>query len=82
MEWPWEISDPLSNFGSVDVFNHEITEQLAQLIVEKGRNIEVVYAPDFSSEALEIFAIRKSLRVVRMGAPLDAEAVDNGLEFN
>jgi phosphoribosylaminoimidazolecarboxamide formyltransferase/IMP cyclohydrolase len=74
-------SDPLSNFGSVDVFNHEITEQLAQLIVEKGRNIEVVYAPDFSSEALEVLATRKSLRVVRMGAPLDEEAVDNGLEF-
>ncbi len=79
-EKAWK-GDPLSNFGSVDVFNHEITEQLAQLIVEKGRNIEVVYAPDFSAEALEVLATRKVLRVVKMGSLLDAVAVDNGLEF-
>jgi phosphoribosylaminoimidazolecarboxamide formyltransferase/IMP cyclohydrolase len=34
--------DPLSNFGSVDVFNHKITEPLAELLVQKGRNIEVI----------------------------------------
>lgn len=73
--------DPLSSFGSVDVFNYRVTEQLAELVVEKGRNVEVVYAPDFSPEALEILASRKSLRVVKMGASLDTEAVDNGLEF-
>ncbi|UCE22536.1 MAG: hypothetical protein JSV46_10095 [Candidatus Aminicenantes bacterium] len=73
--------DPLSNFGSVDVFNHKITEPLAELLVQKGRNIEVIYAPDFSPEALEILSSRKALRVVKMGAPLESKAVDNGLEF-
>lgn len=73
--------DSLSNFGSVDVFNHEITEPLAELLIQKGRNIEVVYAPDFSPEALEVLASRKALRVVKMGASLDAKAVDSGLEF-
>jgi len=73
--------DSLSNFGSVDVFNCKITKQLADLLVEKGRNIEVVYAPDFTSEALEVLASRKPLRIVKMGASLDAKASDNGLEF-
>jgi AICAR transformylase/IMP cyclohydrolase PurH len=76
----WQ-TDPLSNFGSVDVFNFRIEENLAHLLVESPRNIEVVYAPDFSPEALNILASRKVLRVVKMGAPLDEPAVDNGLEF-
>jgi len=73
--------DALSNFGSVDVFSGRVTEPLARLLVESPRNIEVVYAPDFAPEALEVLATRKVLRVVKMGAPLDAPAEDNGLEL-
>lgn len=79
-EKAWKC-DSLSNFGSVDVFNYKVTDQLAELLVEKGRNIEVVYAPDFTPKALEVLASRKSLRVVKMGAFLDTKAVDNALEF-
>jgi len=78
-EKAWKC-DPLSNFGSVAVFSYRVTEPLARLLVESPRNVEVVYAPDFSPEALGILASRKVLRVVRMGAPLDAPSVDNGLE--
>jgi AICAR transformylase/IMP cyclohydrolase PurH len=74
-------SDALSNFGSVDVFNFRVTEPLAHLLVESRRNVEVVYAPDFAPEALGILATRKVLRVVKMGAPLEAASVDNGLEI-
>lgn len=73
--------DPLSNFGSVDVFSCRITEPLARLLVESPRNVEVVYAPDFAPEALDVLATRKVLRVVRMGAALEASSVDNGLEI-
>ncbi len=73
--------DPLSNFGSVDVFNYVVTDHLARLIVESRRNIEVVYAPGFTPEALEILGTRKVLRVVKMGGPVEDESVDNGLEF-
>ncbi|MBN2265339.1 MAG: hypothetical protein JW775_05940 [Candidatus Aminicenantes bacterium] len=73
--------DPLSNFGSVDVFSYRVTAPLARLLVESPRNVEVVYAPDFEPEALEVLAGRKVLRVVKMGAPLDAPSVDNGLEL-
>jgi AICAR transformylase/IMP cyclohydrolase PurH len=73
--------DPLSNFGSVDVLNFLVDQSVAELIVEKGRNIEVIFAPDYSSEALKILAGRKPLRVVKIGAAVDDPAVDNGLEF-
>ncbi|HAV41921.1 MAG TPA: hypothetical protein DCW97_05885 [Acidobacteria bacterium] len=76
----WQ-TDSLSNFGSVDVFNTIIGQELASLLVESARNIEVVYAPDFTPEALNILSSRKVLRVVRMGAPLNEPALDNGLEF-
>jgi phosphoribosylaminoimidazolecarboxamide formyltransferase/IMP cyclohydrolase len=79
-EKAWKC-DPLSNFGGVDVFNYTITEPLARLLVESPRNVEVVYAPDFTPEALEILATRKVLRVARMGAPPGVPAEDNGLEF-
>lgn len=74
-------SDPLSNFGSVDVFNFKVEENVAQRIVEKGRNVEVVYAPEISSQAMEIFSSRKPLRVVKMGSNCDEPSQDNGLEF-
>jgi AICAR transformylase/IMP cyclohydrolase PurH len=76
----WD-ADPLSNFGSVDVFNFTVDAAVAALLVESPRNVEVVYAPDFQPDALTVLAGRKPLRVVRMGAPLSEPAVDNGLEF-
>ena len=64
--------DPLSNFGSVDVFNYTIDTPLAEIIVEPMRNVEVVFAPDYTREALKILETRKPLRVVQMdGNPAD-----------
>lgn len=73
--------DPLSNFGSVDVFNYTITEKLAEIIVEKGRVVEVVYAPGYTEKALEVLSTRKPLRVVKMGSSLLEPSRDNDLEF-
>lgn len=73
--------DPLSNFGSVDVFNYKIEEELAKKIVEKGRNVEVVYSPEISPQALKVLATRKTLRVAKMGGYLHQSSKDNGLEF-
>ncbi|MFC2164763.1 hypothetical protein ACFLT2_07195 [Acidobacteriota bacterium] len=74
-------SDPLSNFGSVDVFSYSIDADTAAMIVEKGRNVEVVYAPDFTPEARDILAERKVLRVVKMGSPIETASLDRELEF-
>jgi AICAR transformylase/IMP cyclohydrolase PurH len=73
--------DPLSNFGSVDVFNCKVDRQLAELIVEKVRNVEVIFAPEYTPDAIEILATRKPLRAAKVGSPIDERAVDNGLEF-
>ncbi len=73
-------TDPLSNFGSVDVFSGRVTEPLARLLVESVRNVEVVYAPDYAPEALEVLATRKTLRVVKMGGSPGEPSVDNGWE--
>ncbi|MFO7867565.1 MAG: hypothetical protein R6V02_12265 [Candidatus Aminicenantes bacterium] len=73
--------DPLSNFGSVDVFNHTVDKETAQAVVEKGRNVEVVYAPGFDDDALEVLSGRKPLRIVRMGADLNQPGRDADLEF-
>jgi len=74
-------SDSLSNFGSVDVFNFTVDAELARLLVEGLRNVEVVYAPDFAPAALEVLATRKPLRVVKMGGRLEEPAFDNGLDI-
>ncbi|MGA2361003.1 MAG: hypothetical protein ABSG73_00940 [Candidatus Aminicenantales bacterium] len=79
-EKAWKC-DSLSNFGSVGVFNYPVTEPLARLLVESPRNVEVVYAPGFVPQALEVLAARKVLRIVRMGTSLEAASVDNGLEI-
>jgi len=79
-EKAWEC-DALSNFGSVDVFNYKIDKALAELMVESQRNIEVIYAPDFTPEAMEILAQRYPLRVVKMGGDLSDKALDSGWEF-
>jgi phosphoribosylaminoimidazolecarboxamide formyltransferase/IMP cyclohydrolase len=79
-EKAWQ-SDPLSNFGSVDVFNTPLDKETALKIVEKGRNVEVVYAPGFSQEALDVLTTRKVLRVVEMGDTLDAPSQDRKIEF-
>ncbi|MFB0565441.1 MAG: hypothetical protein ACETWK_07155 [Candidatus Aminicenantaceae bacterium] len=79
-EKSWKC-DSLSNFGSVNVFNYEINKTLAALLVESQRNIEVVYSTGYSPEALNVLASRKVLRVVRMGASFEEQAVDSGLEF-
>jgi len=73
--------DPLSNFGSVDVFNYTVTEECARIIIEKGRVVEVVYAPDFTEKALKVLSTRKPLRIVKMGSSPHQPSIDNGLEF-
>lgn len=79
-ESAWKC-DPLSSFGSVDVFNYKVERLLAERIVEQGRNVEVVYAPDFTPEALEVFSTKKPLRVIKMGTGCDEPSRDHEIEF-
>ncbi|MGV8906475.1 MAG: bifunctional phosphoribosylaminoimidazolecarboxamide formyltransferase/IMP cyclohydrolase, partial [Acetobacterium sp.] len=55
-------SDPISIFGGIIAANREIDEATAKLIVETF--LEVVVAPGFTKEALEILAAKPNLRLL------------------
>ena len=63
----WEsalLTDPRSAFGGIVVSNREITKELA----EKMNKIflEVIIAPSFSKESLNIFSSKKNLRLLKV----------------
>ena len=61
-------TDPLSAFGGIWGFNQKITKVVAEYLVnEKKVFIEVLLAPDFDDEALEIFESKKNIRIVKFG---------------
>jgi phosphoribosylaminoimidazolecarboxamide formyltransferase/IMP cyclohydrolase len=56
--------DPRSHFGGVIGFTGEVTEDLASELTEGF--VEIVLAPGYSAEALEVLAKRKNLRVMEV----------------
>ena len=73
-------SDPLSSFGGVHVSSKIVHEKLAKELINKERNVEVIYAPEFADQALTILQERKDLRIVLMKS-LHESLVDNGLDY-
>jgi phosphoribosylaminoimidazolecarboxamide formyltransferase/IMP cyclohydrolase len=67
------VTDPVSAFGGIVAFNRKVAAGEAQAVNEIFT--EVVIAPDFEDEALEIFKKKKNLRVLR------ADRVQNALEY-
>lgn len=55
-------TDPMSAFGGIIGFNRKVTAETASEIVKSFK--EVVVAPSFEDEALEIFKKKKNLRIV------------------
>jgi phosphoribosylaminoimidazolecarboxamide formyltransferase/IMP cyclohydrolase len=58
------MADRVAAFGGAVVVNKTIDADLAKIITESY--CEVVAAPDFSGAALELFATKKNLRVIRV----------------
>ncbi len=56
--------DPLSAYGGVIAANREVTAAMAQTV--KGIFTEVIIAPSFSAEALEILQTKKNLRILQL----------------
>lgn len=78
-------TDPTSAFGGIIAFNRELDGETAQRIVDQ-QFTEVIIAPSISSEALEITAEKKNVRVLACGnwtetraAELDYKRVNGGL---
>jgi phosphoribosylaminoimidazolecarboxamide formyltransferase / IMP cyclohydrolase len=61
-------SDPVSAFGGVIAANGTVTAALAAQIAEILT--DVLIAPDFAPEAMEILSRRKNMRVLRCPAPI------------
>jgi phosphoribosylaminoimidazolecarboxamide formyltransferase/IMP cyclohydrolase len=67
-------ADPVSAFGGIIAVNGEVNEATAAAINEVFT--EVVIAPSFTAEALEILCAKPSLRVFEAVAPFGAMAID------
>ena len=63
-------ADPLSAFGGVLAANRIIGEDITKLIKEQKLFIEVIIAPDFSKEALEILKEKKDCRILKYLNPI------------
>jgi len=61
LELAW-AGDPVSAFGGIICFTGEVTAVIAQWF--NNRFIEIIIAPAYTPEALEIFAKKKNLRVL------------------
>lgn len=61
LEVSWSC-DPVSSFGSIIAFSHEVDMKCAEFLSDKF--VEVIVAPSFSDEALRIFSQKKNLRLL------------------
>lgn len=55
-------ADPVSIFGGIVAFNHPVDGETAQML--KDIFLEVIIAPEYTSEARDILAKKKSLRLL------------------
>lgn len=70
-------TDIYSPFGGVVAFNREVTPELANELSKIF--LEIVIAPSYNSEALEILKRKKNLRILRVEG-LDREKRTRGIE--
>jgi phosphoribosylaminoimidazolecarboxamide formyltransferase/IMP cyclohydrolase len=67
-------TDPVSAFGSVIAFNTVVDKATAAAMTDLF--VEVVVAPSFHADALEVFAAKKQLRVVELPVSGGAGSLD------
>jgi phosphoribosylaminoimidazolecarboxamide formyltransferase/IMP cyclohydrolase len=77
-------TDPVSAFGGIIAFNGNVDAATAEAIIEK-QFVEVIVAPAFDGEALDVLATKKNVRVLETGdynsssARFDFKKVSGGL---
>ncbi|WP_353395460.1 bifunctional phosphoribosylaminoimidazolecarboxamide formyltransferase/IMP cyclohydrolase [Hydrogenophaga sp. 5NK40-0174] len=83
-------TDPTSAFGGIIAFNRTVDKAAAEAVVKQF--VEVLMAPDFTAEALEIFKPKVNVRLMKIEMPkggasaweqgrnaMDAKRVGSGL---
>ena len=67
-------TDPVSAFGGIVAFNTTVDVAAAQEATKIFT--EVVIAPEYDAAALDVLRAKKNLRVIRMGAPIEAKGIE------
>lgn len=62
------LCDPISAFGGVFAFNHEVGLDTAEILAK--RFLEIIIAPSYSEEALERLTRKKNVRVLSIDFPV------------
>jgi phosphoribosylaminoimidazolecarboxamide formyltransferase/IMP cyclohydrolase len=62
LELAWK-GDPVSAFGGIICFSHEVTGEIAHWFDKKF--VEIIIAPSFTQEALNVFGQKKNLRLLQ-----------------
>ena len=73
-------ADTVSIYGGIVICNRTITKEIA--LGMKPIFLEIVIAPDFTEEAMEIFATKKNLRVIQVDMTKSTEAIDQYVSVN
>jgi phosphoribosylaminoimidazolecarboxamide formyltransferase/IMP cyclohydrolase len=66
--------DPVSAFGGIVAFNRKVDVEAARSVIEIFT--EVIIAPDYDDDALEVLRTKKNLRVLSAGEAKVAEGLD------
>ena len=65
----WEKAyeaDPVSIYGGIVAFNREVDKKLAEAIMAKKVFLEIIMAPSYTKEALEVLAPKKNCRIMEV----------------
>ena len=62
-------ADPVSAFGGILASNRAITKGIAEQIRDTKLFVEVIIAPDYEAEALEILEQKKDIRILKWNNP-------------
>ena len=61
----WFEGDPLAAFGGVILFNRPVNGKLAEFMVSEKKFFEIIAAPEFTKDALQIFTHRPKLQLLK-----------------
>lgn len=59
-------ADPVSIYGGIVAFNRPVDATLSQAIMDKKVFLEIIMAPSYSEEALEILSKKKNCRIMEV----------------
>lgn len=72
-------TDTTSAFGGIIAFNRTVDGAAAQAVSKQF--VEVLMAPDFTPEALEVFKSKVNVRILKIALPKDVAATRNAMDI-